>query len=153
MVEAELFLELLVGLLAYPPGFDGTGQLFERRVAGQIAEIVFTLAGGAMLTDQPDLFAGKMLLAKVTDTLRRPVSDPHAHGSKPRRELAFVPRRQLTVCHFALSSISWAGRERTSGTWFLRGRPRPVTGKIMATSAGYTSAYKGCLPPRSGRAP
>jgi hypothetical protein len=37
-----------------------------------------------MLADQPDLFAGKMLLPKVTNALRRAVSHPHAHGSKAR---------------------------------------------------------------------
>lgn len=130
MIEAELFLELLVGLLADPTGFDGTGQLFERRVAGQIAEVVFALAGGAMLADQSDIFAREMLLAKVMDALRRLVSDPHARGGKSRC--------QLMVCYFALSSISWEGREGTSGRWFLRGRPRRATGNIMATSAGYT---------------
>ena len=108
VIEAELFLQLLMGLLADPAGFDGAGQLPERCVDGQIAEVVFAFASGAVLADQPYLFAGRMLLAEITDPLRRAVCHPHAHGSKARR--------QLTVCHLALSSTSWAGREATSGT-------------------------------------
>lgn len=41
-----------------------------------------------MLADQPYLFAGKMLLAEITDALRRDVCHPHAHGSRARRQLA-----------------------------------------------------------------
>jgi hypothetical protein len=54
VIEAELFLQLLMGLLA----------------------------------DQPDLFAGKMLLSEIADPLRRAICHPHAHGSKARREVA-----------------------------------------------------------------
>ena len=41
-----------------------------------------------MLADQPDLFAGKMLLTEMADPLRRAISHPHAHGSKARRKLS-----------------------------------------------------------------
>jgi hypothetical protein len=51
VIKAKLFLELLMGLLADPAGFDGAGQILERRVGGQIAEVVFALSGGAVLTD------------------------------------------------------------------------------------------------------
>lgn len=51
MIEAEFFLQLLMGLLADPPGFDGTGQLLEWGVDRQIAEVVFALTGGAVLSD------------------------------------------------------------------------------------------------------
>jgi hypothetical protein len=84
VIEANLFLQLLMGLLAYPPGLDGTGQLPERRVGGQIAKVVFALGSGAMLADQPDLFAGKRLLAEVTDALRRAVWV----GCRPKAEAA-----------------------------------------------------------------
>jgi hypothetical protein len=139
----QLFLELLVGLLADPTGFDGTVQLFERRVAGQIAEVVFALAGGAMLADQPDLFAGKMLLAKVTDALRRAVSHPHAHGSKPRRQLApctAPPANGLRTLRSPASPERGAkGRRAHGSAW----PPPPATGKIMAPSAGYTFCLQG----------
>lgn len=88
MIKAELFLELLMGLLADPTGFDGAGQLLERGIDRQVAEVVFALGGGTMLADQLYLLAGKMLLLKVTDALRRAVSNLDAHGSKARRQAA-----------------------------------------------------------------
>lgn len=57
MIKAEHFLELLVGPLADPSRIDGAGHLPERRVGGQIAKVVFVLATGAMLADQPYLVA------------------------------------------------------------------------------------------------
>lgn len=46
VVEAECFLQLLMGLPAAPAGLDGAGQLPERCVGGQIADVVFAFAGG-----------------------------------------------------------------------------------------------------------
>jgi len=46
------------------------------------------------------------------------------------------PRRQETLRHRAPVSTVSADTESWSGTWFLRGRPRPDTGKTSATSAG-----------------
>ena len=37
VIEAELFLQLLMGLLADPAGLNGAGQLLEQCVGGQIA--------------------------------------------------------------------------------------------------------------------
>lgn len=76
VIEAELFLLLLIGLLADPVGLDGAGQLPERCADGQIAEVAFALAGGAVLADQPHLVAGKMLLAEITDPRRRAACHP-----------------------------------------------------------------------------
>src|SRR3990167_4377007 len=59
VIEAELFLQLLMGLLTDPAGLDCASQLPERCVGGQIAEVVFAFAGGAVLPDKPYLFAGK----------------------------------------------------------------------------------------------
>lgn len=36
VIEAELVLQLLIGLLADPLGFDGTGHLLERVSAGRL---------------------------------------------------------------------------------------------------------------------
>lgn len=47
-----------------------------------------------------------------------------------------VPRRQLTLCHAAVSSIPLADVDLTSGMAFLRGRPLPVAKAIIATSVG-----------------
>jgi hypothetical protein len=55
VVEAEFLLELLVRLLAHPTGLDGRCQLLERDVRRQVREMVLPLAGGPVLTDQPDL--------------------------------------------------------------------------------------------------
>ena len=43
-----------------------------------------------------------------------------------------MPRRQLTLRHGTVSSIACADTEMMSGIAFLRGRPRPATGKIIA---------------------
>ena len=47
VVEAEFFLELLMRLFADPAGLDGAGQLLDRRVGGQVREVVLALAGRA----------------------------------------------------------------------------------------------------------
>ncbi len=44
-----------------------------------------------------------------------------------------VPRRQLSVRQGAVASVFSADTDFASGTWFLRGRPRPATGKMRAT--------------------
>jgi hypothetical protein len=36
LVEAELFLQLLMRLFAYPACLDGYGELLERRVGGKV---------------------------------------------------------------------------------------------------------------------
>src|SRR5690606_23979979 len=86
MVEAKLFLELLMGLFADPACLYGAGEIPDRGICGQVREIIFALAAGAMLTDQPDLLPGHVLRARCTDALRRPVSDAHAHGGKARAQ-------------------------------------------------------------------
>lgn len=58
MVEAKLFLELLVCLLADPARLDGAGEIPDRRICGQVREIIFALAAGAMIADQPGFFPG-----------------------------------------------------------------------------------------------
>jgi hypothetical protein len=60
MVEPKLFLELLVRLLADPSRLDALRQLLERRVGGQVGEVVLALTAGAVLADQPHLVAGQM---------------------------------------------------------------------------------------------
>jgi hypothetical protein len=44
VVQAQFFLELLMGLLTDPPGLDGPGDLLDRGIARQVREIVFALA-------------------------------------------------------------------------------------------------------------
>jgi hypothetical protein len=44
VVEAEFLFQLLMGLLADPPCFDGGGQGAQVRAGGQVGEIVFLLS-------------------------------------------------------------------------------------------------------------
>ena len=41
VIEAEFFFQLLMGLLAYPPRLDGSGQGAQARAGGQVGEIIF----------------------------------------------------------------------------------------------------------------
>jgi hypothetical protein len=45
VIEAELFLELLMRLFADPAGFDGTRKLLDWRLGRQVREIIFALTG------------------------------------------------------------------------------------------------------------
>src|SRR3546814_145389 len=86
MVETEFFLELLMGLLADPARLDGAGDIPDRRICGQVREIIFALAAGAMLADQPCFFPGHVLRARGADALRRAVGDADAHDGKARAQ-------------------------------------------------------------------
>ena len=44
VIEPELFLELLVRLLAHPARLDERGQLLQRRVRRQVGQVVLALA-------------------------------------------------------------------------------------------------------------
>jgi len=77
VIEAEFFLELLMGLLADPARLDRGGESFEISVERDLDQIVFSFAGSAPFADEPDLFAGQMLHAFVADPLRRSIG--HAH--------------------------------------------------------------------------
>jgi len=54
VIKTELFLELLMRLLADPARLDGTGNILDRHVGEEIGEMVFSLAVGTMLAHQPD---------------------------------------------------------------------------------------------------
>lgn len=73
------------GRLADPTGFDCAGQLLDRGGDRQVAEVLYALACDRIPSDQSYFLAGKALLPKATDALRRPVSNPDAHGSKACR--------------------------------------------------------------------
>src|ERR1700741_4682173 len=55
MVETKLLLELLMRLLADPPGFDRSGESFEAHIGRQVRHIVFLLACRPTFSDEPDL--------------------------------------------------------------------------------------------------
>ena len=89
VIEAELFFQLLVSLLANPSRFDGSRQGVQVGARRQVGEIVFLLPRYPVFTDEPDLFAGQMLLTFVLDPLRWSVGDSHADCGKTSLELAF----------------------------------------------------------------
>ena len=72
VVEAELLLQLLMGLLTDPSRLDCGSQAGQIHPGGQVGKIVFLLSGHAVLADEPSLVAGKMLLTFVPYPLRRP---------------------------------------------------------------------------------
>src|SRR3954467_2174778 len=53
VVQPQLFLELLMQLLAHPACLDRDGQGLECRVGGKVGQVVLALAGRAMLPDEP----------------------------------------------------------------------------------------------------
>jgi hypothetical protein len=89
VIEAQLFLELLMRLFANPSRLDGGGERLEAGVCGQVGEIVFSFARGAPLADEPGLLARHVLHALVPDALRGTIGDPHAHGGEGGRQRPF----------------------------------------------------------------
>src|SRR5260221_6696733 len=83
VVEAELLLQLLMGLLTDPSRLDCGSQAAQIHPGGQVGKIVFLLSGHAVLANEPSLVAGKMPLTLVPYPLPRPVSDSHTDSSKP----------------------------------------------------------------------
>ena len=57
VVKAKLLLELLMGLLTDPSGFDRRGEPLEARIGRQVRHIVFLLASRPAFADEPDLVA------------------------------------------------------------------------------------------------
>ena len=89
VIEAEFFLEVLVGLRADPSRLDRGAERLEVGVGRQVAKIVFALARGATLADEPGLLARHVLHAVVMDALWRTIGDPHAHGGEGGRQRLF----------------------------------------------------------------
>jgi hypothetical protein len=77
VIKPKLFLELLTGLLADSARLDRHG-------GWPVRDVVFALPAGATFADQPGLVAGHVLMTRVANTLRRPVSDPHTHSGEAR---------------------------------------------------------------------
>ena len=55
----------------------------------QVGKIIFALARGATLADEPGLLARHVLHALVMDALWRTIGDPHAHGGEGSRQRPF----------------------------------------------------------------
>jgi hypothetical protein len=74
VIEAQLFLQLLVPLFTTPPRFDRPDDGSRRHVGGMVGEIEFPLARGASLPDQPHFFSGQVLTIGEFGAIR--YSDP-----------------------------------------------------------------------------
>ena len=138
VIETEFFFQLLVSLLANPSRLDGGRQGAQVRLRRQVGEIIFLLSGHPVFADEPGLLPGQMLLALVPIRCGGPSAMRTRMAAKRALSFPFVPVRQLMFCHVASASMSSAAIDRMSGTCRLRGRPRPATGQIIRTSAGYT---------------
>ena len=88
VIEAELFLELLVRLFAKPARLDRGGERLEIDICGQVGEIVFSFARAASLADEPGFLARHVLHAFVADALWRPIGDSRADGGEGGRVLS-----------------------------------------------------------------
>src|SRR3954453_18022785 len=89
VIETEFLFQLLMGLFTNPARLDGAGECFDRRVDGQVREVVFALSAGPTFSDQPGLVAGHVLAAHIANALRRPVCDPHPHSGEASRQPTF----------------------------------------------------------------
>ena len=138
VIETEFFFQLLVSLLANPSRLDSGRQGVQVRLCRQVGEIVFFLSRHPVFADEPGLLPGQMLLPLSLIRCGGPSAMRTRTAAKRALSFPFVPVRQLMLCHLASASMSSAAIDRMSGTCRLRGRPRPATGQIICTSAGYT---------------
>ena len=100
MVEAEFFLELLMGLLTDPSCLDRGGELLERRIDGQVRHIVLLLPGRPSLTDEPDLVAWHALHAIVEHPVLVAIGNANATRRKATCQATFgaAPPCYLLPC-------------------------------------------------------
>src|SRR3954451_7288695 len=95
VVQPQLFLELLMQLLAYPARLDQDRQGLECRGGGKVGQVVLALAGRAMLPDEPRLLAGQVLPACGDRTVGHAHPDRGERG--PERPLGPDPPRDGTL--------------------------------------------------------
>ena len=118
VIETEFFFHLLVSLLANPSRLDGSRQGAQVSRRRQVGEIEFLLSRHPVFADEPGLLPGQMLLALVPDSLWWSVCYAHTDGGKTSLKLSFR-----------------TGAPTDAGA----AAPRPATGQIIRTSAGYIS--------------
>jgi hypothetical protein len=108
VIKPKLLLERLVRLLAHPTCLDERGQPLQGGTGCQVGQVVLAFPRGAMLAYQPDFVAGQMLTGSTLQTHRRPIGNPHAHGSEPRPQRTLGAYRQVIRCHDAFASMASA---------------------------------------------
>ena len=154
VVEAQLFLHLLVRLLADPPGLDHRGERAERRPQRVIGQVVFPDPVRAFLTHQPREVAGPM--PRVGG--RGAIGDADAHGGKLRAQgpaRAATPRDRPPAGR--LKQLGRAATDVRRDAMHARAsagvRGRIVRGaSARARSPETPSACTGCPPPSASRA-
>ena len=137
VIETEFFFQLLVSLLANPSRLDGgrqgaQGPSWPTGWRDRISSLPTSC-----VRDRPASSPGRCCWPLSLIRCRGPYCYAHTDGGKTSLELSFQPVRQLMFCHVASASMSSAAIDRCQNVP-LRGRPRPATGQIIRTSAGYT---------------
>lgn len=136
VVEPELFLELLVGLLAGPARLYGRRKGVEIRVRRQVEQVVLALACGACSPTAHTSSPGRCFAPMSWMRCGGPSARRTRNAAKRVASRPLVPRRQLSVCQSASASTASTGRLSWLGRWCWRGRPCPATGKIISRSTG-----------------
>src|ERR1700690_355777 len=125
VAEAKFFLELLVGLLADPSRLDRGGERLEAGVVRQVGNVIFALARGAALADQPGLFAWHVLHALVMDALWRTIGDPHPQGGEGGRQRSLGSFTPADASPLRLREHGFRGSGKLIGNRALAGAPAP----------------------------
>jgi hypothetical protein len=112
MVEAEFFLELLVGLLAEPSRLDRGGERLEVGVVGQVGRIVFALAEARRSPTSQASSPGMGCMPLSWMRCGGPSAMSTRTAAKEAAKGPLVPLRQPTRRHFAAARTSSAGAER-----------------------------------------
>ena len=116
VIETELFLQLLVSLLANPSRLDGGRQGAQVHLCRQVGEVVFLLSRHPVFADEPGLVSRKMLLTLVPDPLRWSIGDPHADGGETSLELSFRTGAPTDVLPWGIGQHAFGRHRRMSGT-------------------------------------
>lgn len=108
VIKPKLRFQLLMRLFANPSCLDSGGYFAQICRGRQIGEIVFLLAGGALLADEPSFVAWQMLLTLIPYSLRNSSAVRTRIAANRAFSRPLVPLRQLTVFQLALASMSSA---------------------------------------------
>ena len=91
VIKSKLLLQLLMRLLTNLPYLDGGGRRAQIRRSRKIGDIVFLLAGGTLLANEPGSVAWEMLLTFIPYSLRRAVGGADTESSKTNFKPTFRP--------------------------------------------------------------
>ena len=104
MVETKLLLELLMRLLANPPGFDRSGESFEAHIGRQVRHIVFLLACRPAFSDEPDLVPRHALHAIIEHAVLMAIRNADTAGCEETCQPTFGAQPPADPCHFAAAN-------------------------------------------------